>query len=134
MTTPAPDPCTILLVDDDTDIRETYGEILEDQGYQVVMARDGLEALEYLENAAPLPDLILLDLMMPRMDGPQFRQRQRATERFSDIPVVVISATQMRGTTAAQALAPVGVLKKPLGLDELIRTVEMAVGPAGSRR
>src|SRR5688572_13333187 len=114
MTTPATDGRadrrTILLVDDDNDIRETYGEVLVDEGYQVVLARDGLEALEYLEGTATLPDLILLDLMMPRMDGNQFRGRQLETPRLADIPVVVISASQSRGIQAGQTLKPFGVL------------------------
>jgi CheY-like chemotaxis protein len=122
-----PTATTILVVDDDADIRETYGEVLVEEGYRVVLARDGIEALEYLEHTPSLPDLILLDLMMPRMDGAQFRVQQLHSPRISSIPVVVISASQARGLEATRTMSPAGVLKKPLGLEELLDMVRQTV-------
>src|SRR5690349_16993945 len=81
----------VLVVDDDADIRETVSLILEDEGYEVQSAQDGAAALGVLR-AGPLPDVILLDLMMPVMNGWQFREQQTRDPRLAAIPVVVLSA------------------------------------------
>ncbi|HET6343273.1 MAG TPA: response regulator, partial [Myxococcota bacterium] len=67
----------ILLVENDRDIQETLRELLTEEGYDVAMANNGQEALTYLRTASRRPDAILLDLMMPVMDGLQFREAQR---------------------------------------------------------
>ena len=82
---------TILVVDDDADIRDSVAEVLEDAGYRVQQAANGREALDYLQ-ASAYPCIILLDLMMPVMDGPQFRAAQQSKPTLAGIPVVVISA------------------------------------------
>src|SRR4051794_28574938 len=82
----------ILVVDDDPDLRDTLGQILEDEGYSVAAASNGREALAYLRER-PAPSLILLDLMMPVMDGWQFRSEQRLDSVLAKIPVLVISAS-----------------------------------------
>src|SRR5262249_3614503 len=89
-------------------------------GFQVSLAADGLDAFEELQNG-PRPALILLDLMMPRMDGEQFMKQMR-TSSYADIPVVIMS-----GHTAAEKkteeLKAAFCLLKPIGIDELLRTV-----------
>src|SRR5690349_16999267 len=81
----------VLLIDDDEDLREALADILDEHGYQVVHAGNGQKALELLR-AGLRPGLMLLDLMMPVMDGAQFRAEQRADPALRGIPVVVLSA------------------------------------------
>ena len=81
----------ILLVEDDPDIAEALKDVLTDQGHTVQIARNGLEAIAALSTGA-LPQLIFLDLMMPQMDGAQFREAQLGDARLSRIPVVIVSA------------------------------------------
>src|SRR6187549_1262395 len=85
-------PAIILVVEDDTDIRESLVEVLEDEGFGVRAAADGRQALDVLRAERPLPDLILLDLMMPVMNGFQFREQQLSDAAFAGIPVVVVTA------------------------------------------
>jgi CheY-like chemotaxis protein len=115
----------ILIVDDDDDIREIIAVVLERQGYQILTAADGGEALKQLE-AAELPSLILLDLMMPRMSGVEFRQRQLANERWAAIPVVVLSgAGNLDDAGRKMKLEAIG---KPIELSELVSTVARYCG------
>jgi CheY-like chemotaxis protein len=81
----------ILVVDDDHAIRESLSELLEDEGYHVAKATNGQEALEVLARVGP-PCVILLDLMMPVMDGYEFMGRKTADPALASIPVVVITA------------------------------------------
>src|SRR5437879_4611456 len=90
VTRPRPNQC-VLVVEDDADVRETLAELLEAAGYQVAGAANGWQALGYLQWARP-PGLILLDLMMPVMDGHQFRQRQRQEPVLASIQLAVVSA------------------------------------------
>ena len=115
-------PKQILIVDDDGDIRETLSQILEEEGYGVLMASNGAEALARLREA-PCPDLILLDLMMPVMDGWQFRTEQRRDPALAEIPVIILSAAgnlhdNTRGFGAA------ATIKKPIYLDDLLEAIE----------
>jgi two-component system, chemotaxis family, chemotaxis protein CheY len=96
----------ILVVEDDIDLGETVCEILKMSGYRASHATDGLVALQMLGEGG-LHDLILLDLMMPRMDGWAFRQAQLRDKKIKNIPVVVFSA--------------VGEIAKPIEADELLR-------------
>src|SRR3954470_12387725 len=82
----------VLVVDDDPDIRESVRLVLEDEGYEVEEAADGAAALALLRAATTRPDVILLDLMMPVMNGWQFRAAQLADDDLADIPVIVLSA------------------------------------------
>src|SRR5205814_8831977 len=87
----------ILVVDDDPDIRDSLREVLEDEGYDVSCVGNGREALDHLKAASPRPCVILLDLMMPVMDGWQFRREQKKLEpELANIPLVVITATVKR--------------------------------------
>lgn len=121
----------VLVIDDDTDIREGLREILEDAGYVVTEARNGREALGTLRAAATLPDLILLDLMMPVMDGFQFRREQLADPRLATIPVAVLSADGQLGERAG-ALGNALWLRKPIHLDQLLEVVARCVAVTGA--
>ncbi len=108
----------ILLVEDDLDIRDTLSEVLTFEGYSVDMAASGLEALKMLEQG-PLTHVILLDFMMPGINGFEFRERQRKNPAWSAIPVIVLSAD--RNTAAeAEAIGAAGALRKPLDIDRLL--------------
>jgi CheY-like chemotaxis protein len=112
----------ILVVDDDRDIRDSLVELLEDHGYPATGAANGLEALEVLRTSPELPCLILLDLMMPMMDGREFRELQLRNPAWTQIPVIVISAyndveQQARALEAEH-------LRKPLTLRPLIEAVQ----------
>jgi serine/threonine protein kinase len=116
----------VLVVDDDPSVREALRMALEGEGYPVRCAANGLEGLQQLR-AAPLPGLILLDLMMPVMDGWQFLHERQRDPRLAAVPVVVISAAS---TSLAQALAlgAADCLQKPVGLDELTAKVRDRAG------
>ncbi len=114
---------TVLVVEDDTDIRDTIAEVLEDLQYRPALAADGEAALETLREMDPKPCVILLDVMMPVLDGLGFRERQQSDPELSGIPVVVLSA-HADARTAAQQMQATGFLKKPVQLDDLLDTVE----------
>jgi CheY-like chemotaxis protein len=113
----------ILIVDDDRDIRETLGMILEDEGYCVGMAADGRAALEHM-HAEGAPSVILLDLMMPGMNGWEFLEHKRVDPELAPVPVVVLSAS-----SAADALpGPSARLRKPVDYDRLLSTIGALAG------
>ncbi len=113
-------PLRVLAVEDDEDLRAFYRTLLAEEGYEVRVARDGVEALDMLRWA---PDLILLDLMLPVMDGYQFLRRLRALPQGAAIPVLVLSAALPPGRdTLAGAQA---VMRKPFEFDRLLRTIDM---------
>ncbi len=114
---------TVLLVEDDDDIRASIGDVLREEGFEVVGAADGNDALRYLRTAAEPPKLILLDLMMPVMDGWAFRAAQLADERLAKIPVVILSAVTDAQRHAAQ-LHVDDILVKPLEVPLLLDAVE----------
>jgi CheY-like chemotaxis protein len=113
---------TILVVEDDEDVRDIVCDILEEEGYRAVAAADGHEAMERLR-AGTKPCVILLDLTMPRVDGWTFRDWQRKTPDYADIPVVVLSATRDISKEAKQ-LAAAGYIEKPVAIDALLKVVE----------
>jgi CheY-like chemotaxis protein len=113
----------ILVVDDDEIIRESLIELLQENGYQAIGAVHGGEALEKLKGLARPPCVILLDLMMPVMDGAAFRERQLQDPALSDIPVVVVSAYRELARHA-QELQAAAHLAKPLQLTELLKVIE----------
>lgn len=115
----------ILVVEDDNDIREALMGVLSDEGYPVLGAADGRQALDRLRDGAR-PSLILLDLMMPFMNGWQFRAEQKLDAALSDIPVVVISA-DANVRQKAESLDAVGYLKKPVELEGLLDVVKRFV-------
>jgi CheY-like chemotaxis protein len=112
----------VLVVDDDRDIRDSLVEMLEQYGYRAAGAANGIEALEALEASAEPPCLILLDLMMPVMDGRGFREEQLKNPAWAQIPVIVISAYN---DAHAQARAlDLECLTKPLRMRPLIEAVQ----------
>jgi CheY-like chemotaxis protein len=129
---------SILLVEDDFDVREALVETLRDRGYEVESAGDGEQAMQLLRTGAR-PGLILLDLMMPRMSGSEFRVAQLEDPILSELPVVLLSADG-RMEERARALKVQGAIRKPIDLDELFAVIERvrqggssgAVGSPGS--
>jgi CheY-like chemotaxis protein len=111
----------VLVVEDDPDIQQVLRFALEAAGYPVTAAGNGAEAIRHLQAAAP-PCLILLDLMMPVMDGWQFRAEQQRDPALAAIPVVVISADG-RVPQKAASIGAAGYLKKPLDFDTLVEVV-----------
>ena len=120
----------ILIVDDDADIRETLTEVLQGEGYGCATASNGREALEYLRSH-PFPALILLDLMMPVMDGFDFRAAQLGADELREVPVMVISANG-RAEQAARSLAAADYLSKPMDIGDLFRKVRAVCTPANT--
>jgi CheY-like chemotaxis protein len=106
---------TLLLVDDDPDIRETLAEFLGYEGYAVTTAGNGREALDQLREGLR-PCAVLLDLMMPVMDGFQFLELRQQDAELAAMPVIVISA----GSQALKSLSGVELFPKPLDVDRLL--------------
>ena len=111
-------------MDDDPDILEALAEILEVEGFEIRRARNGQEALDRLLPVQP--DLILLDLMMPVMDGWEFAQRMRARNDVKHLPIIVLSADR-NVSAKAKDIGAVGHLAKPFELNELLEMVRSAL-------
>ena len=108
----------ILVVEDDDDIRDSLKELLEEEGYRVDTAANGEQALNRLRGEAP--QLILLDLMMPVMDGWEFHKQLRESPRFSSVPIIVISASKF----SREPLNAAAFIPKPLDAGVLLETIE----------
>jgi CheY-like chemotaxis protein len=111
----------ILLVEDDDDVREALADVLREHGYDVAWAADGAEAIRALRSGLR-PAAILLDLMMPVMDGFQFRAEQRSDPALAPIPVIVVSADRTL-EREAQGLGAAARLSKPAPVEDLLATV-----------
>jgi CheY-like chemotaxis protein len=111
----------VLVVEDDDDIRDVMQEVLASEGYRVDVARDGRDALAKLEGGGH-PPLILLDMMMPTMDGETFLKILKSNPALADAPVVVISGSAA-ARDKALALRAAHCLVKPFELDELLGVV-----------
>ena len=122
MGSPLPGCHGVLVVDDDQDIRESLVEALEDEGFSVLVASNGSDALEKLRAAGAPPCVILLDLMMPVMDGWQFRDEQQRDQALARIPVVVLTADGNARQKAAKMQVDEGI-PKPIRLDHLLSVV-----------
>lgn len=109
-----------MIVDDDAEIRDCLCELLEDEGYAVVGACDGLDALRMLKRGSR-PRVVLLDLMMPNMDGWQLAREMRRDPELSDIPIIVITAA---GRRMGPAIDSAPVLDKPFTLERVLRLIE----------
>jgi CheY-like chemotaxis protein len=107
----------VLIIEDDTDIREALSELLEAAGYECTGAANGAEGLVQVRRQRP--DVILLDLMMPVMDGWQFRAQQRWDSTIADIPIVVMSASERDAALEGAAAC----LPKPYTLDDVLDAV-----------
>lgn len=111
----------VLVVDDDTDMREAVRDTLSDEGYETHVAADGHEALEYLR-AHPVPPLILLDWNMAPMNGARFMEELGSDATLASIPVVLLTAN-LQAAAHAASRGFVGCLTKPVDLDVLFALV-----------
>ncbi len=118
----------VLAVDDDYDVLLALQDVLEMEGYRVIPARSGREALDLLRRGLR-PALILLDLMMPEVSGWEFRAQQLQDPALARLPVVVVSG-QGLSVQEVSRLNVDGYLKKPVDLDELLATVARYATPA----
>ncbi|MCY1073248.1 response regulator [Archangium lansingense] len=112
----------LLVVDDDRDLREALEEVLRDAGYTVLGACHGREALEVLAGARPLPGLVLLDMMMPVLDGLGFAHEMHAVPDWTAIPIVIFSASASNEAVAREVGA-CAYLRKPVDVEVLVETV-----------
>ncbi len=106
----------LLIVDDEVDFRESLRDAFEDQGYEVAVAADGVEALEQLEESADVC-VVILDLNMPRMTGGEVYAAMRANPRFASIPVIVATSDVRNAPTGVKTMT------KPLHLGALMAEV-----------
>jgi CheY-like chemotaxis protein len=111
--------CQVLIVEDEADLRQMMSELLKLDGFEIATVSNGREALDYLHNGDK-PDLILLDLMMPVMDGWEFLRHQKADAKLAGVPVIVLSALDQSQGAEMNLTA---YLKKPLDFDRLLRLV-----------
>lgn len=117
----------ILLVEDNEDLRTTLAEMLEEVGHRVTQAAGGREAVSRLD--VEVPDLIVLDYMMPEMSGAEFREWQRARPDLRDIPVLLLTAAS--SIRDLPTIAPDAVLHKPFELPELLRCLDTLAARKG---
>ena len=131
MRDPSSSTARILLVDDDSGIRESVVECLVSEGYAVDAVANGADALAWL-GREPRPDLVVLDLVMPVMNGAELLGRIRADARIADLPVVLMTAAMP--SSALPMPEADAVLSKPFELDALLETVARhARGPRAAR-
>jgi len=115
---------SILLVEDDELIRRAMQMVLEWEGYKVDCAGNGQEALDYLR-AGNRPSLIVLDVMMPVLDGEQFRREQSRDANLASIPVIVVSAAEF-----AESVNAAQHIRKPFEVQELLEAIHDQIAPA----
>jgi DNA-binding response OmpR family regulator len=113
----------VLLVEDDDDVREIIVEILQNHRFEVAAANDGREAIDWITRAARLPDVVILDVMMPTLDGAGFLAEARLLPGFEAVPVVVISAGGPRSDEIIPREAVSAWLRKPFDFDDLLGAV-----------
>lgn len=119
---------TIVVVDDEFDIAEAVQSLLQGEGYKVVVYQDGRTALDGLATYPDVVNLLLVDVMMPRLDGVKLLESLRRTGPFGDTPMVIMSA--LRPKEPAGSRPPWNsFLQKPFSLGTLLRTVEKHIGP-----
>jgi CheY-like chemotaxis protein len=116
---PSPPSCPVLIVEDDEDLRDMMAQMLNIEGFHTATVANGREALEYL-HATGKPNVILLDLMMPIMDGWEFRRQQKADPELAPVPVIILSALDQTRAAPVDAEA---FLKKPLDFERLLELV-----------
>jgi CheY-like chemotaxis protein len=122
----SPDGATqVLVVEDDASIRESLGETLREEGFDVASAANGRQALELLRSSSH-PSAILLDLMMPVMDGWDFRHEQLHDPSLRDIPVVIVTAVGFSKETIRTQFGKVEMVEKPVHAFELVKAIDRA--------
>jgi CheY-like chemotaxis protein len=121
-------PPRVLVIDDDPSICSALSEVLREEGFEVASATNGRAALDLLRGGPP-PSAILLDLMMPVMDGWDFRQVQLQDAGLRDIPVVVVTAAGFSPSTIHTQFGAVALIPKPVPLNELLNVLGRTSGP-----
>jgi CheY-like chemotaxis protein len=119
----------ILIVEDDSALREALTQVLSDEGYELLSARDGLEAINCLKKGNR-PDVILLDLSMPVVNGWEFRMFQKRDPELARIPVILITAGGYSREEVAW-LEPSALIPKPIELDVLLAVIRRFCGGSG---
>ena len=118
-----PAKATILYVEDNSDNRKLVRRVLEVEGYAVIEAQDGYEAMERLESQSI--DLALMDINMPEVDGYTLTSRIKAMPRFARLPIVAVTANVMRGDRERSLAAGCdGYIQKPIDIDTLSQQIE----------
>ncbi len=112
--------CTVLVVEDDKDVRESMKDALELEGYQVKTAKNGLEGLAALKDSEKAPCLILLDILMPAMGGREFMDNLKKDSALSEIPVLIHSSIANKDNTTGS----IGFIKKPADLFMILQTIK----------
>lgn len=118
------EPCKILVVEDEPDLREGLREALAHEGYAVQVAANGLAALDLLRDGGTTPRLIILDLMMPAVSGWEFHAAARRDPKLSRIPILVLSAAVDQRTQTWLGVPPEDCITKPFELATLLAAVE----------
>lgn len=119
----------LMVIDDDPDLREALADVLAANGYHVEVAPDGAVALGMLERVGERrPDALVLDWRMPRMDGLEFRRRQRADPRLAEIPVVLMTASSVHLVPLAE-IEPEAAVTKPVAVADLLGAIERVLRP-----
>jgi two-component system, OmpR family, response regulator CpxR len=111
----------VLVVDDDSDVRDSISQLLDAKGYSIIQAENGQKALNILKSTSRIPCLIVLDLVMPVMDGYRFLTLRAQTPTLRNIPVVVTSANPQAGATLTDIDT---YLTKPVNVDHLIDVID----------
>jgi CheY-like chemotaxis protein len=114
-------PKRVLLIEDDADVREVIGMVLQTQGYEVLQASQGFEALELLRKS-PRPDVIITDIMMPVMSGWEFLEAKASDPNLASIPVFVLSAAECRDVLERARV--IAFLPKPMDFALLLQQME----------
>lgn len=122
---------SVLVVEDDPELRTIYQEVLSDGGFEVIAARDGVDALEILDGEWT-PCVLLLDLRMPRMSGWELVERLRANDRWDHLPLIIVAA-YYRIAEEAERLGAHAWLQKPIDLGRLVGIVEDACGGSNGK-
>ena len=116
----------ILVIDDEEDVRTFLSSVLEREGYETVVAADGVEAFDIAEREKP--SVVILDLQMPNQTGTQFYRRLTRHRELADIPVIVVSGIAGRHLAVRE---PFAVFDKPIDPDDFVAAVERALGVTG---
>lgn len=122
---------SVLVVEDDPELRTIYQEVLSDGGFEVIAARDGVDALEILDGEWT-PCVLVLDLRMPRMSGWELVARLRADDRWDHLPLIIVAA-YYRIAEEAERLGAHAWLQKPIDIGRLVGIVEDACGGSNGK-
>ena len=123
----APRAATVLIVEDDRSLRELYAKVLTLEGYAVLAAEDGIEALERARHENV--DAVILDLVMPRMDGRSVKRGFEASEKMRAVPVILVTGHIAPDINADDFAC---ILHKPISIDELVKAVRNCLVKAGA--